>query len=131
MLKCIFTDAEELPELEKQVKVWPFLTLRTIRISEVFVRCLRKLMNPSACIISMYNVQYTLLDKIRPLIDATKELEKGVHKRSQNEKEANWMLHTASEAGIDLEPDMQYEVQELLGQKSKNKMSKQLQDSRL
>ena len=79
----------------------------------------------------MYHVEYTMLDKIRPLIAATMELEKSVHKRSQNEKEANWMLHTASEAGIELEADMQFEVQELLGTKSKNKNSSQLAESRL
>jgi hypothetical protein len=46
-----------------------------------------------------------------------------VHKRSQNEKEANWMLKTAEEAGIELEEDLQYEISEQLGdKKSKNKL---------
>ena len=41
---------------------------------------------------SMFEVKYTVLDKIKPLIDQAKELEKSLHKTKQDEKSANWLL---------------------------------------
>ena len=38
---------------------------------------------------SHYQVNYTLLEKIRPLIDQAKELEKNMHRKTQDEKSAN------------------------------------------
>jgi ATP-dependent RNA helicase DDX24/MAK5 len=42
--------------------------------------------------LKMFDVKYTILDKIRPLIDQAKELEKSVHRTRQDEKSADWMI---------------------------------------
>lgn len=69
----------------------------------------------------MYQVQYSLLEKIRPLIDQAKELEKQIHRKQQGEKSANWVLKAAEDAELELDEDLQYEVHDQLGQKAKQK----------
>lgn len=41
---------------------------------------------------TMYQVKYTMLEKMRPLITQAKELEKTVHQKKEREKQANWMV---------------------------------------
>lgn len=79
--------------------------------------------------IHMFEVKYGVLDKIRPLIDQAKTLEKGIHQRREMEKSAGWMIKTANEAEIEIDEDLQYELNEQLG--SKAKKSGALSKSRL
>ena len=62
--------------------------------------------------IQQYEVKYSILEKVRPLIDQTKDLEKSMHKTKQDEKTANWMLSAAKECDLDLDDDVKYEIQE-------------------
>jgi len=42
-----------------------------------------------------------------------------MHRKIQDEKEANWVLQTATEADLDLDEDMQCELMDQLGSKAK------------
>ena len=66
----------------------------------------------------MFNINYTLLEKIRPLIDQAKELEKSMHRKTQEEKSANQVLQWAQDADLELDEDLQYEVHGQLGAKA-------------
>lgn len=56
--------------------------------------------------IKMFQVKYSALDKIRPLITQAKELEKSIHQRKQSEKSANWMVKSAQEADLPLDEEL-------------------------
>lgn len=58
------------------------------------------------------------MDKIRPLIDQAKVIEKTIHKKEANQKSANWTLTMAKEADLELDEDLQFEVHEQLGNKA-------------
>ena len=60
--------------------------------------------------IQQYEVKYNVLDKIRPLIDQAKVIEKQIHKKEANAKEANWTLTMAKDADLLLDEDLQFEV---------------------
>lgn len=60
--------------------------------------------------IHQYEVKYNVLDKIRPLIDQAIVIEKQIHKKEANQKEANWTLTMAKEADLILDEDLQFEV---------------------
>lgn len=76
-----------------------------------------------------FEVQFNVLDKIKPLIDQAKDLEKTIHHKNMEEKSANWMLHTAEEAELCIEEDLQHKLHSQLGEKGrKNNL---LKDSRL
>ena len=66
----------------------------------------------------MYPLKYSILDKMRPLIEQAKELEKQMHVKSKDQKSANWMLKTAQDAELELDEDLQYELHEKLGVKA-------------
>ena len=78
----------------------------------------------------MYQVKYTLLDKIRPLIDQAKDLEKEIHRSKQDQKAANWMVTAAKNAGLDLDEETQYELSGKLGSKGMDKNSDMLAEAR-
>jgi hypothetical protein len=81
---------------------------------------------------SLFEVKFHLLDKIRPLIDQAKEIEKTVHRKEADEKAANWMLKAAQDAELELDEDMQIEIAEKLGSKAaKGDKSALLKGSRL
>jgi ATP-dependent RNA helicase DDX24/MAK5 len=65
-----------------------------------------------------YIIQYNLLEKIRPLIEQAKDLEKDIHKKHQNEKNANWVLKFADDGELELDEDLQLEVHDQLGKKA-------------
>lgn len=65
--------------------------------------------------IMQYEVKFNVLDKIRPLIDQAKVIEKTIHKKEANAKSANWTLTMAKEAELELDEDLQFEVHEQLG----------------
>jgi len=69
----------------------------------------------------MFEVKYNVLDKIRPLIDQAKVIEKTIHKKESNQKSANWTLTMAKEAELELDEDMQFEIHEQLGSKAAKK----------
>lgn len=48
-------------------------------------------------------MKFTILDKLRPLIQQAKQLEKEMHVKSKDQKDANWMLKTAQEAELELD----------------------------
>jgi len=57
-------------------------------------------------------VKYGVLDKIKPLIDQAKKLEKTIHKKQSNAKEANWTLGLARDAELPMDEDMQHDLAE-------------------
>lgn len=79
----------------------------------------------------LFGVSYNLLEKIRPLIDQAKELEKDIHRKQQGEKSANWVLKQAQQADLDLDDDIQMELHQQLGQKAAKREELQEVDSRL
>jgi hypothetical protein len=54
----------------------------------------------------MFEVKYSILDKIKPLIDAAKEAEKTVHRSARDEKAADWMVRAANEAELPLDDEL-------------------------
>lgn len=60
--------------------------------------------------IQLFPVKYSVLDKVRPLIEQTKDLEKKMHKTRQDEKAANWMLTAAKDADLALDDEAKYEI---------------------
>mmetsp|Transcript_33627 Transcript_33627/g.51855 ORF Transcript_33627/g.51855 Transcript_33627/m.51855 type:complete len:113 (+) Transcript_33627:1700-2038(+) len=69
----------------------------------------------------MFHVKYAVLEKIRPLIEQARDIEKTLHQKKQGEKTANWMLSTAKNAEIDLDEEMQLEISGKLGDKAMNR----------
>lgn len=57
-------------------------------------------------------MKYGVLDKIKPLIDQAKKLEKTIHKKQSNAKEANWTLGLARDAELPMDEDMQHDLAE-------------------
>lgn len=80
---------------------------------------------------SMFEVKYNVLDKIRPLIDQAKDLEKSLHRTKQDEKSANWLIQQAKDAELELDEELQFEVQEKLGSKRIKLNDDVLTDSRI
>mmetsp|Transcript_17520 Transcript_17520/g.29533 ORF Transcript_17520/g.29533 Transcript_17520/m.29533 type:complete len:147 (+) Transcript_17520:1769-2209(+) len=72
--------------------------------------------------IGMFQVKYAVLEKIKPLIDQAKDLEKSIHRNKQDEKAANWMIQASKDAELDLEEGLQYELKEKLGKKAEKNM---------
>ncbi len=68
--------------------------------------------------IAMYHVKYAVLEKIRPLIEQARDIEKALHQKKQGEKSANWMLTAAKSAEIDLDEEVQLEISGKLGAKA-------------
>ena len=66
----------------------------------------------------MFEVKYSILDKMRPLIDQAKELEKQMHSKARDEKAASGLIKMAQEADVELDEDLQYELHEKLGSKA-------------
>ena len=76
-------------------------------------------------------MKYGVLDKIKPLIHQAKKLEKTIHKKQSNEKEANWTLGLAREGELPLDEDMQHDLAEQLGHKNTTKQKDILDDPAL
>ena len=43
----------------------------------------------------MFEINYGSLDKLRPLIEQAKDMEKSIHQKKQDEKAANWIVQNA------------------------------------
>ena len=67
-----------------------------------------------------------MLEKIKPLIDQAKVIEKSVHRSSQDEKSANWMVQAANDADLTLDDAMQHEIAAKLGIKAKKRLGEDL-----
>ena len=68
----------------------------------------------------MFDINYGSLDKLRPLIEQAKEMEKSIHQKKQDEKAANWIVQNAINGELPLDEDMKYELYQKLGKKSKD-----------
>jgi ATP-dependent RNA helicase DDX24/MAK5 len=66
---------------------------------------------------NLFDVKYSVLEKIRPLIDQAKDIEKNVHRSRQDEKAANWMIGVAKEAELELDEGLQHELRGKLSKK--------------
>ena len=77
----------------------------------------------------MFDIKFSILDKIRPLIDQAKELEKSLHRSRTQEKDADQTIQMANDADLGIDEDMQYELAEQLGKKAASRAG--LEDSRL
>ena len=56
--------------------------------------------------ISLYDIKYTVLERMRPLIDQAKEIEKSMHRSKQEEKSANATLNMAKDGDLNLDEEM-------------------------
>lgn len=81
--------------------------------------------------LQQFEVKYSVLEKIKPLIDQAKTIEKTVHRTNQDEKAANWMIQAAQDADLTLDEAMQHEIAEKLGSKAKKRLTEDLADSRV
>lgn len=79
--------------------------------------------------LQMFDIKYSILDKIRPLIDQAKELEKSLHRTRTQEKDADQTIQMAQDADINIDEDMQYELAQQLGKKATSRAG--LDDSRI
>lgn len=77
----------------------------------------------------MFDIKFSILDKIRPLIDQAKELEKSLHRSRTQEKDADQTIQMANDADLGIDEDMQYELAEQLGKKAASRAG--LEDSRI
>jgi hypothetical protein len=58
----------------------------------------------------MYNVSYTQIDKLEPLIESAKKFEAALHQKSRDIKSANWLLNMAKDADLELDDELRQEL---------------------
>ena len=79
----------------------------------------------------MFEVKYAILEKIRPLIDQAKDLEKTMHRTKQDEKAAGWMIQQAKEADLGIDEEVQLDLSSKLSKRAQERMSDIFTDDRL
>lgn len=87
-------------------------------------KLIRKVLHKDASTIEMYQVSYYQLSKLEPLVDAARELESTLHKRTKEEKSASWMKKLAKDADIAIGDEDERLLQELEDGESRPKKKK-------
>ena len=75
----------------------------------------------------MFPVSYYQLNKLEPLVEAAKQFEGALHRKTKEEKSTSWMLKLAKSADLDLDDEDEKTLREMDGEnsiKSKKKKGK-------
>eukprot|EP00347_Sterkiella_histriomuscorum_P007788 403347561 len=90
-------------------------------------KIIRKVLKKDVESVQMFPVSYYQLNKLEPLVEAAKQFEGALHRKTKEEKSTSWMLKLAKSADLDLDDEDEKTLREMDGEnsiKSKKKKGK-------